>query len=71
MSIGKASSCPPAATSSAAATIARAIAGSSRPSSAFVSAAARLIRASAWMNPAGIGRPEIGKLRTARWVEAP
>ena len=37
----------------------------------LVSAAASLISASARMNRRGNRSPEIGKLRTARWVEAP
>jgi len=42
-----------------------------RPSSAFVSAAAALIRPRIRMIRLGIRCPEMGKLRTARWVEAP
>ena len=37
----------------------------------MVSAAACLISASARRNRRGSGVPEIGKFRTARWVEAP
>ena len=44
---------------------------SSSPSAAFVSAAASLTSASARMNARGNRLPEIGKLRTARCVEAP
>ena len=59
------------ATSAAAAAIAPRRPASSRPSSAFVSAAASLDSARARMNGRGNRWPEIGKLRTARWVEAP
>ena len=71
MSIGNWASCAPSATSAAAAPIASATSASSRPSSAFVSAAASLIRASARMKRRGNRWPEIGKLRTARCVDAP
>ncbi len=51
--------------------IAAATSASSRPSSPFVSAAASLTSASARRKRRGSRGPEIGKLRTARWVEAP
>ncbi len=70
-SIGKCSSCLPAATAMAAFCIATAISVSSRPSSALAPAAAHLTRPSAAMNCRGIGMPLIGKLFTARWVCAP
>ena len=71
MSIGNWSSWAPSATSRAAAAMAAATSGSSRPRSAFVSAAASLISASARMNRRGNRWPEIGKFRTARCVDAP
>ena len=71
MSIGNCASWSPSATDAAAAAMARATSGSSRPSSPFVSAAASLTSARARMNPRGNGCPEIGKLSTARWVDAP
>jgi hypothetical protein len=70
-SIGNSASHRPAATSAAAASIACATAGSSRPSSALTRAAACLIRPSACTNAGGIGCPEIGKFSTARWVCGP
>ena len=48
-----------------------ALAASSSPRPWFVSAAASFTRASARRKRRGIRWPEIGKLRTARWVEAP
>ncbi len=69
--MGNWSSYVPAATSVAAAATAAAMSAGTIPSSAFVSAAARLMRARARMKPRGIRWPLIGKLRTARWVEAP
>ena len=69
-SMGNWLSCPPAITSSAAATIAPATSASITPSSALASAAARLIwaRAAMWCDESP--RPEIGKFSTARWVWA-
>ena len=68
MSIGNWSSCAPAMTSSAAATIASLVAWSMTPSSRLVSAAARLICPSAAMWWGLRWSPEIGKFSTARWV---
>src|SRR5579863_2549302 len=42
-----------------------------RPRPSLARAAADLIKASAPMKPSGIVWPLTGKLRTARWVEAP
>ena len=70
-SIGNCSSWRPSATSRAAAAIACAFAASSSPSPWLVSAAASLISASARRKRRGMRWPEIGKLRTARWVDAP
>ena len=67
-SIGNWSSCSPAITASAAATIASATSWGSTPSSAFAKAAARLICANAAMWWLDNPRPEIGKFSTARWV---
>ena len=70
-SIGNCSSRAPSATSWAARAMASAILGSSSPSSALTSAAARLISPSARRKRRGKRWPEIGKLLTARCVEAP
>ena len=51
--------------------MASAFAASSSPSPAFVSAAATLTSASARRNRRGMRCPEMGKLRTARCVDAP
>jgi hypothetical protein len=67
-SIGNASSCSPAATARAAASMARAGSASSTPSSAFTFAAAALTSPIAWTSAASIGVPLIGKFSTARWV---
>lgn len=58
------------ATSSAAATIAAAVASSSTPSRAFTFAAAALIRASAAMCSRSSRWPDTGKFSTARCVWA-
>src|SRR5690606_9764699 len=71
MSIGNWSSRRPSATSSAARPMALASASGSRPRPALASAADALTRPSARMKPRGIGRPEMGKFCTARWVCAP
>ena len=70
-SIGNSASHLAAATSPAALMIAWARPESRSPSSRFTAAACALSAPSAWMNSAGIGRPEIGKFSTARWVDAP
>ena len=70
-SIGKCTSCSPAATAVAAAAIAFASPFFMWPSVAFAEAHAPLIRPSARMNSRGIGMPEIGKFCTARCVVAP
>ncbi len=68
---GNSASCFPSATSAAACAIACARCGSSRPSSAFVSAAACLMTPSAWMIGAGIRSSPIAKFCKERWVCAP
>src|SRR4051794_14641436 len=70
-SMGKCSSCSPAATSSAACATAAARSPSSTPSRALTRAADALIRARAWTTSGSIPSPEIGKFSTARWVCAP
>ena len=70
-SIGNWSSWSPFATSSPALAIRSARSASSLPSSAFVLAAAALIRPSQWMTGAGIGCPEIWKFSTAFVVSPP
>ena len=70
-SIGNCPSWLPAATSAAAAAIALASFGSSRPSSPFTTAAAPLMRPSQWTTSAGTGSPEILKLSTALAVSPP
>ena len=70
-SMGKCASWRPSATSSAAVRIAFACPFGRWPSAALTSAAAAFTRPSARMKPRGIGRPDTGKLRTARWVCAP
>jgi hypothetical protein len=67
-SIGKCSSHSPRATSAAASCTALARSSGSTLSSAFTTAAAPLIEASAPISARSIGRPEIGKFSTARWV---
>ena len=69
--MGNSRSWAPSATSRAAATMAWARGASRSPRAWLVSAAASLTRASARRNRRGIGVPEIGKFRTARWVDAP
>ncbi len=69
-STGKASSCWPAATSWAAAVMARACDSSRMPSSPLTVAAAALTWPMAWMSDGSIGVPLIGKFCTARWVWA-
>src|SRR5918911_4509348 len=71
MSIGKWASCSPSATACAASAIAAATSWSSRPRLPLASAAARLTSPIARRKRRGNGCPEIGKLSTARWVEAP
>ncbi len=63
-------SCSPAMISSAASSMAFAMAGSSTPRRAFACAAAFLIRASACNCWTSRPEPEIGKFSTARWVWA-
>ena len=70
-SIGNCASNSPAATRSRRLRIAFACVFFRCPRSALACAAADLISPSARMNSRGIGRPEIGKLSTARWVCAP
>src|SRR5690348_2651288 len=67
-SIGNSASNSPAATRSAAATIASACSADTTPSSAFTTAADALICASACTSAGASGRPEIGKFSTARCV---
>ena len=67
-SIGNASSWSPAATSSAAVSMARAGSASSTPSSPLTQAAAALTSPIAWISAGSIGVPLIGKFSTARWV---
>ena len=68
---GKWSSSRPAATSAAAAAIALPIAGSRSPSSMFTSAAACLMRPSAWRMATGCCSQPMGKFWIERWVCAP
>ena len=70
-STGKWSSYSPAAILSPAAPIFSALPASSRPSSAFVRAAAALMRPSQWTTEGGIGWPEMGKFSTAFVVSPP
>jgi hypothetical protein len=70
-SIGNWSSCRPCATSSAAEAIRSARSASSLPSSAFVRAAAALIRPSQCTTGAGTRSPDTGKFSTALRVSAP
>src|SRR3954452_1974990 len=67
-SIGNSASYAPDATSSAAAATASAISASSTPRSLFARAQAPLTRPRARIWAGSIGRPEIGKFSTARWV---
>ena len=69
-STGKASRCLPAATSSAAATIASAVAGAITPRSAFTRAAADFTSPRVRISRGSRGVPLIGKFSTARWVWA-
>ncbi len=69
-SIGNSASQSPRATSRATAEIAAALSGSSSPRSARTLAPKPLIRASPRISSRSIGRPEIGKFSTARWVWA-
>ena len=68
---GNSSSCPPASTSSAAAMIAPAFAGSSEPSARLTVAHARFTSASARRSSNGMRSPEIRKSSRDRWVCAP
>ena len=68
---GNSSSCLPASTSSAAATMARPFFASSTPSATFTSAEAFFTRASAWMRAGGMRSPEILKCWSERCVCAP
>ena len=65
---GNSESQRPASTSSAAATIARPFAASSRPSSTCTSAAAFFTRTSAWTSSRGMRSPEIRKFWRERSV---
>ena len=69
--MGNWSGCLPSTTSVAAVRMASPTFESRRPSSTLTRAAARLIRAWAWISFEGIGIPLIGKFSTARWVCAP
>ena len=70
-SIGNWSSSSPAAIRAAAAAMRSALSRSSRPRSAFASAAAPLMRPSQRATGGGIGSPETGKLAIAFVVSAP
>src|SRR5581483_5913486 len=69
-SIGNSASQSPRATSAAASAIAFALASSSRPCAPRIVADAPLIDASVKFRSRSMGRPEIGKFSTARWVWA-
>src|SRR6056297_17679 len=71
MSIGKWSPTSPAITFSAASMIAFACSASISPSEWLARAQASFTRPKDRMKASGMGRPEIGKLFTARWVWAP
>ena len=68
---GNSSSCLPASTSSAAATIASAFFASSMPSSRLTTAALRFTSASARISSGGMRSPEMSKWCRERWVCAP
>ena len=61
----------PPSTTSQASTIASALEDASFPSDSFARAVAALSVANAQMIVSGTGTPDIGKLSTARCVEAP